>query len=304
MVYVYVRVWVRVRVCVCVDFVCESTLLVEHAHNTYIHTYTPIHTHTQPENILLKSPEDSVIKISDFGLSRVISEGSFMKTLCGTPQYIAPEVLERNPNGYTPAVDMWSLGVILFALLSGTAPFDDRKGAAEMYNCIKTGRYHFPDSHWANVSGEAKRLICKLLTVDPSLRFTAFDALRDPWVVGEVGGTLAMSLDAGFTETPTFGESPADAGPAAPGGDVSMAGPTTTTTTSASPGGGGIAAVAAAAANAPDVVVTRPSRRRPTYEEMYVVVCVLCVCCACMCVYMWFVYVHVCLYVVCVWIDG
>lgn len=124
-----------------------------------------------------------MIKISDFGLSRVIDEGSFMKTMCGTPQYCAPEVLCANiTGGYTPAVDMWSIGVILYVMLCGFAPFDDSDGTSQLFDKIKKGEFVFLSPYWDAISEDAKDLIRGLLTVNAKARLTADQALAHPWI--------------------------------------------------------------------------------------------------------------------------
>jgi serine/threonine-protein kinase Chk2 len=148
----------------------------------YLHEQNIVHRDLKPENILLKSKTEDIIKISDFGLSRVFNENaSMMKTMCGTPQYVAPEVLtDAQSEGYGPACDLWSLGVILYILLSGKFPFkNDSTGA--VYEQIKTANFVF-DNDWDNISEEAKDLIRHLLTVDPKKRWTAKEALNSPWI--------------------------------------------------------------------------------------------------------------------------
>jgi serine/threonine-protein kinase Chk2 len=152
----------------------------------YLHEQNIVHRDLKPENILLSdSSESAIVKLSDFGLSRIVGEGSFMKTLCGTPQYLAPEVLsnEIQKRGYDKAVDLWSLGVILYILLSGMAPFSDD---GRLLDQIKQGKYSFPPAQWRNVSSSAVHLVRALLTVDPAQRFTIQQTLNHPWMMGEV----------------------------------------------------------------------------------------------------------------------
>ena len=101
----------------------------------------------------MKSKEDPiVIKISDFGLSRMIDESTVAKTLCGTPQYLAAEVLTKSREGYDKKVDIWSMGVILYILLSGQHPFDESNG--NILDLIKNANYNFNDSCWNKISPE------------------------------------------------------------------------------------------------------------------------------------------------------
>ncbi len=102
-----------------------------------------------------------------------------MHTACGTPGYVAPEILEGK--AYTKSVDMWSVGVILYILLCGFPPFYDENNAA-LFAQIKAGRYDFPSPYWDGISESAKDLIRRLLVVDPARRMAAPDVLAHPWI--------------------------------------------------------------------------------------------------------------------------
>jgi serine/threonine protein kinase len=135
-------------------------------------------------------PGENDLRVSDFGLSRMVGPQSFMKTMCGTPQYLAPEILIESaggaaaPRGYDKAVDLWSLGCILYILLSGLAPFscrgDDQDGLRRL---IREGRFNFPAPQWTRVSTSAKDLVRKLLTVNPAQRYTIEQAEEHPWML-------------------------------------------------------------------------------------------------------------------------
>lgn len=149
----------------------------------YLHDQNIAHRDLKPENILLKSKDDDTIKISDFGLARVMDEAARMQTMCGTPNYVAPEVLtDGGPGkeGYGKAVDMWSLGVILYTMLVGYQPFNEQRGK-NLYAQIKSADYDFNPKFWSEVSEEAKDLIRRLLVVDPNARGNADEALNHPW---------------------------------------------------------------------------------------------------------------------------
>ena len=103
-----------------------------------------------------------------------------MSTTCGTPGYVAPEILAQK-GSYGREVDLWSLGVILYILLCGFPPFYDDNNTA-LYNQIKRGDYSFPSPYWDNVSKPAIDLIRKLLTVDPAARLTVEQALGHAWI--------------------------------------------------------------------------------------------------------------------------
>uniref|UniRef100_A0A8C5YCH3 Checkpoint kinase 2 n=1 Tax=Microcebus murinus TaxID=30608 RepID=A0A8C5YCH3_MICMU len=127
-----------------------------------------------------------VREITDFGQSKILGETSLMRTLCGTPTYLAPEVLVSvGTAGYNRAVDCWSLGVILFICLSGYPPFSEHKTQVSLKDQITSGKYNFIPEVWADVSEKALDLVKKLLVVDPKARYTTEEALRHPWLQDE-----------------------------------------------------------------------------------------------------------------------
>uniref|UniRef100_A0A8C9LR02 non-specific serine/threonine protein kinase n=1 Tax=Piliocolobus tephrosceles TaxID=591936 RepID=A0A8C9LR02_9PRIM len=127
-----------------------------------------------------------VLEITDFGHSKILGETSLMRTLCGTPTYLAPEVLVSvGTAGYNRAVDCWSLGVILFICLSGYPPFSEHRTQVSLKDQITSGKYNFIPEVWAEVSEKALDLVKKLLVVDPKARFTTEEALRHPWLQDE-----------------------------------------------------------------------------------------------------------------------
>jgi len=161
---------------------------------TYLHSIGIVHRDLKPENLIYQSEAaDSPIKITDFGLAkyRALQGGKSeaMTTACGTPGYVAPEVLKNEP--YGKAVDMWSLGVILYILLCGFPPFY-HESTAQLYKQIKRGEYDFPDPYWTDISPAAKDLVRGLLTVDPSKRLTGPQVLQHPWIVGSNVPTKAF----------------------------------------------------------------------------------------------------------------
>lgn len=129
-----------------------------------------VHRDLKPENLLYTSPEpDAIVKISDFGLAKVISN-DLMTTACGTPGYVAPEILHGQ--GYDMGVDYWSIGVIMYVLLCGYPPFYEESNE-KLFEVIKAGAIEFASPHWDNISNAAKDLIRNLLKVDPKQRFDA-----------------------------------------------------------------------------------------------------------------------------------
>lgn len=148
----------------------------------YLHGKGIVHRDLKPENLLYATDaDDSEIKLADFGLAKMgtADKAAVMNTTCGTPGYVAPEVLQSH--GYDKGVDVWSLGVILYILLCGFPPFYNENQAA-LFEQIKRGSYDFPDPYWSNVSDAAKELVRKMMTVDPKKRFTIEQCLEHPWI--------------------------------------------------------------------------------------------------------------------------
>ncbi|VVB09245.1 unnamed protein product [Arabis nemorensis] len=139
----------------------------------YCHRNKVVHRDLKPENILLDSKRN--IKIVDFGLSNVMQDGHFFKTSCGSPNYAAPEVISGKPYA-GPEVDIWSCGVILYALLCGRLPFDD-ENIPNLFNKIKRGEYTLPD----HLSYAARDLIPRMLMVDPIVRISIPEIRQHPW---------------------------------------------------------------------------------------------------------------------------
>ncbi|XP_034016477.1 serine/threonine-protein kinase DCLK3 [Thalassophryne amazonica] len=147
----------------------------------YIHCKSIVHRDIKPENLLIEDVTNGScrLKLGDFGLAMVVTEPVF--TICGTPTYVAPEILSET--GYGVAVDVWALGVILYILLCGFPPFRSRdRNEEELFQLIKKGQFHFLSPYWDPISEEARGLIRDLLQPDPSLRLTAEQTLLHPWV--------------------------------------------------------------------------------------------------------------------------
>ena len=157
-----------------------------------------VHRDLKPENILLNSHSSVVdIKLTDFGLAKSLNGVQGLKTFCGTPQYFAPEVLKRRTTvtgrgRYGQQADMWSLGVILYVLLSGTPPFDVDPDAGVTSSSPAADDYQrldFPAEHWSGVSQAAKDLVRNLLVMDPRRRSTVEQACKHEWILTEDGDT-------------------------------------------------------------------------------------------------------------------
>ncbi|XP_025870052.2 serine/threonine-protein kinase H2 [Vulpes vulpes] len=160
----------------------------------YLHALRITHRDLKPENLLYYHPgAESKILITDFGLAHSGNKSGdwTMRTLCGTPEYVAPEILLRKP--YTSAVDMWALGVITYVLLSGVLPFDD-ESHTRLYRKILKGKYNYTGEPWPNISHLAKDFIDKLLILEASHRMSAGQALDHPWVITRAAGSSMKNL--------------------------------------------------------------------------------------------------------------
>ncbi|KAL3786600.1 hypothetical protein HJC23_008196 [Cyclotella cryptica] len=154
----------------------------------YCHDARIAHRDLKPENLLLRSMEDDLsIKLADFGFAKVVNEPHSLKTQCGTPGYVAPEILNGVP--YDEAADMWSVGVILYILLGGYPPFID-ENQRKLFRKIRKGEYEFHPEYWSTISDDAKILIRNLLMVDSSQRLSARDALNSNWIAVASDETL------------------------------------------------------------------------------------------------------------------
>jgi len=149
----------------------------------YCHDMGVAHRDLKPENLLYTSPDPSAtLKITDFGLAKVLNN-ELMTTACGTPGYVAPEILEGK--GYSAAVDYWSIGVIIYVMLCGFPPFYEDTNE-KLFDMIKKAQFEFPSPQWDDISDYAKDLIKKLLISDPSKRLNAREILKHPWIVADV----------------------------------------------------------------------------------------------------------------------
>ncbi|ROT36841.1 Pkinase-domain-containing protein [Sodiomyces alkalinus F11] len=152
----------------------------------YLHERNIVHRDIKPENILMVD-KDLRVKLADFGLAKIIGEESFTTTLCGTPSYVAPEILaDSKHRKYTKAVDVWSLGVVLYICLCGFPPFSDELFSKDfpytLSQQIRSGRFDYPSPYWDSVGDPALDLIDSMLVVDPERRYTIDQCLAHPWV--------------------------------------------------------------------------------------------------------------------------
>jgi len=137
--------------------------------------------------------KDTYIKLADFGFAKKIPSYNGCRTLCGTPGYLAPEILERWP-AYDTKCDLWSVGVILFVLLGGYLHFED-EDENKVFDRTRNGQYEFYPDFWGRVSGDAKELVTKLLTINPSKRFSARMALDHKYMTTDDQALRNESVD-------------------------------------------------------------------------------------------------------------
>uniref|UniRef100_A0A672SCY4 calcium/calmodulin-dependent protein kinase n=1 Tax=Sinocyclocheilus grahami TaxID=75366 RepID=A0A672SCY4_SINGR len=157
----------------CINQILESVC--------HIHQHDIVHRDLKPENLLLASKmKGAAVKLADFGLAiEVQGDQQAWFGFAGTPGYLSPEVLRKDP--YGKPVDIWACGVILYILLVGYPPFWD-EDQHKLYQQIKAGAYDFPSPEWDTVTAEAKNLINQMLTINPAKRITADQAIKHPWI--------------------------------------------------------------------------------------------------------------------------
>ena len=154
-----------------------------------------MHRDIKPENMLLSDKELGIasLKIADFGLARTLKEDSMASTTCGTPGYVAPEVLMQQP--YGKECDYWSICVVCFILLSGSPPFYNEDNY-ELFDLIKQCKYDFDPESWSDVSPEAKDFVSKILVSDPKERLNCDQMLNHPWMTMEISGDVQLNRNA------------------------------------------------------------------------------------------------------------
>lgn len=183
---------------------------------SYMHKRGICHRDIKPENILFETADDdSPIKIIDFGLACKHSKGRgerHMRSIVGTPYYMAPEVLRRK---YDKSCDVWSVGVIAYMLLCGYPPFNGATDE-EVLDSIRRGRCHLSSRDWSGVSREGRDFIRRLLHKDPRKRMTAKQALNHPWMTKHTDHDIVMidencqddlSVEVVYREKPKVGRS-------------------------------------------------------------------------------------------------
>lgn len=147
----------------------------------WLHKNKIVHRDIKPENILIKDKTSLHVKISDFGLAKIVPNDKGLESQCGTANYVAPEIL-YNERSYGCECDMWSLGVVLYICLCGYPPFNDQLHIPMKTQVIE-GLYSFPSNSWAHISPTAIELIKGLLTIDSLRRMTCDQAIIHEWML-------------------------------------------------------------------------------------------------------------------------
>lgn len=147
---------------------------------SHLHALRVVHRDIKPENLLVGV--GGVLKLADFGLATELPrDGSLLSTVCGTPTYVAPEILAET--GYGLQVDVWAMGVITYILLCGFPPFvSQSNNQDELFDQILGGRFEFMSPYWDGISASAQELIRGMLQVDVTQRLTAVQVLVHPWL--------------------------------------------------------------------------------------------------------------------------
>ncbi|XP_064417708.1 serine/threonine-protein kinase DCLK2 isoform X3 [Latimeria chalumnae] len=160
----------------------------------YLHSLNIVHRDIKPENLLVCEYSDGTksLKLGDFGLATIV-EGP-LYTVCGTPTYVAPEIIAEN--GYGLKVDIWAAGVITYILLCGFPPFRSENNVQEdLFDQILVGHLEFPSPYWDNITDSAKELIGQMLQVNTEARYTAEQVLAHPWVADDAAYENSMQVE-------------------------------------------------------------------------------------------------------------
>ncbi|KAI0267103.1 kinase-like domain-containing protein [Gloeopeniophorella convolvens] len=152
----------------------------------YIHAKGITHRDLKPENVLLTKEDPPTVKVADFGLAKVVDSLTMLKTMCGTPSYLAPEVVNQTEDsrGYDQLVDSWSVGVIVFSMITNTGPFIEDEHEPDMRRRIAERTIDWGTLRAKRVSPQAQDFIHRLLDANPRTRMTLTDALQHPWLSG------------------------------------------------------------------------------------------------------------------------
>ncbi|XP_031618712.1 serine/threonine-protein kinase GL21140 isoform X2 [Contarinia nasturtii] len=166
----------------------EARLMIRHLASAmaYLHSLSIVHRDIKPENLLVELDEAGHItqlKLADFGLACEVTEP--LTAVCGTPTYVAPEILMET--GYGLKIDVWAAGIILYILLCGFPPFVSPDNEQEpLFDAILSGVYEFPEPYWNDIGQEVRDCIANMLQLDPDLRFSSEDVLDHPWTLNTI----------------------------------------------------------------------------------------------------------------------
>jgi len=161
----------------------------------YLHDRGIVHRDLKPQNVLCATSDPTDIRIADFGLSKILSEDTMLKTCCGSPHYLAPEVLQCSQ--YDSKVDIWGIGIIVYVALTGCLPFFD-DDMRKLIVKIMTADYTWPDD--VVVSDAARDFVKKTLEKDPAKRLCVADCLVHPWIRREQRPLRGAVLQLGCTK--------------------------------------------------------------------------------------------------------
>ncbi|KAI0630061.1 kinase-like domain-containing protein [Trametes polyzona] len=150
----------------------------------YVHGQGIAHRDLKPENVLLTDDQPPMVKVADFGLAKVVDSMTMLRTMCGTPVYLAPEVVTQAPDeGYGQVVDSWSVGVIVYSMLTMSTPFGDEDMSTDVRTRVANRQVEWGLLREFNVSPEGIDFIKNLLQYDPRKRMTLADARHHPWLL-------------------------------------------------------------------------------------------------------------------------
>ncbi|XP_017857850.1 PREDICTED: serine/threonine-protein kinase GA29083 [Drosophila arizonae] len=177
----------------------QSRIMIRHLGSamSYLHSMSIVHRDIKPENLLVELDEYGNVvqlKLADFGLACEVTEPLF--AVCGTPTYVAPEILLEV--GYGLKIDVWAAGIILYILLCGFPPFVAPDNQQEpLFDAIISGVYEFPDPYWSDIGDGVRDLIANMLQSDPDVRFTSEDILDHYWTMGSEDNGCSGGGDGG-----------------------------------------------------------------------------------------------------------
>ncbi|KAG5642826.1 hypothetical protein DXG03_002057 [Asterophora parasitica] len=171
---------------------------------SYIHSQQVTHRDLKPENVLLTKDNPPIVKVADFGLAKFVDSLTMLRTMCGTPSYLAPEVVrQEHSEGYDNLVDSWSVGVIVFSMLTNASPFIEDDTQRDIRTRVSERTIDWGTLANGNISEEAREFIQLLLEDSPRDRMTLTDALQHPWLTSYTRVYDHDGVDVLHNEPPT-----------------------------------------------------------------------------------------------------